>query len=126
VKRKVKSATEPGKGKMGGSCGSGSRVSCCGRLVAGETTLNSLITGVIPGEIVLSDSRATMRISLIMTNLTGLVQSTVVCTYSWYLLHLVTVLILKSFFFVPLFLLSCSAFLPLTSFLSGCERVIDL
>ena len=39
-------------------------------VIAGETTLNSLITGVISREISISDSRATMGAPLIMANLT--------------------------------------------------------
>jgi len=50
-------------------------------VVAGETTLNSLITGVIYGEITLSDSRVTIGIPLIIAILTGLGQSTARCPY---------------------------------------------
>ena len=50
-------------------------------VVAGETTLNSLITGVIYGEIALSDSRVIIGTPLIIAILTGLVQSTPRCPY---------------------------------------------
>ena len=93
-------------------------------VVGGETTLCFLITRV-PGEVFL-ESGATMRTSLIIAILTGLVQSTAICLYPWHLLHLAMVLILKIFFLVPLFLLSISTFLPLTSFLGGSGRVLDL
>ena len=85
---------------------------------AGETTLNSLITEVIFREIVLLDSRVTMRTPLIMIILTGLVQSTARYPYHWHLLHLAMGPILKIFCLGPLFLLSISMFLPLTSVLS--------
>jgi len=68
----VESAVEPKKGKMGDSYGSDNRDSSC---LARETTLNSLITGVIFGEIALSNSWATVGTPLRMTILIGLVQS---------------------------------------------------
>jgi len=83
-------------------------------MVAGETTLNFLITGVVFREIALSNSRTTVETPLIMTVLIELVQSTAICLYSWHLVHLATVLILKIFFLGPLFMLSISAFLSLT------------
>ena len=58
--------------------------------VAGKIILNSLITGLIFGEIALSHSGATVKTLFIMAILTGLVQSIVICPYPWHFLHLAT------------------------------------
>ena len=119
----MESAAEPGKEKdevVVVAVTTGTTV------VAGETTLNCLITGAILGEIALTDSWATVETLLIMTILTGPMQPTAIYPYPWHLLHLATMLILKIFFLGPLFLLYISTFLSLTSLLSGGTRLMRL
>ena len=81
---KVESATEPGKKRQAIVVAAVAETTTA---VAGKAILNFLITGVIHGEIMLSKLRATIETPLIMAILTGLVQSTAICTYPWHLLH---------------------------------------
>ena len=97
-----------------------------GTTTAVAGTLNFLIARIITEEITLSDSGATMGTPLTMVILTGLLRSTTICPYPSHLLHLAAALILKIFFLVPLFLLSISAFLSLTSFQNEGVWVLDL
>jgi len=122
VEGKVESAAEPGREMTSGSCDNGNRDS--------DDSSRGNNTKLLDHD---NDSRrisafslrVTVKTLLIMTNLTGVVQSTTICPYPWHLLHLATVLILKISLRL-LFLLSIPAFLSLTSFLSRGGRVLDL